>query len=259
MEETKKSSKGLIILIIGLIICVIGLGGYIVYDKVLNKNKQTTSTNNNNTSSTIKKEENINLDNSDKNSILETYISENIDLESSYEVLNNEEYKALVKKYEDNANNIIDNENEVAINNTISTEINWKEVSKYVDNNSLISRMTENSSLKSVKYDDLLKTKKQLYGENSILEKQNFSYGNCSEYIYIKKLNIYIENNEGCGLNTSEEPIIKKIIKQNNILFVFVNTYNYTDFESPIYSQDVVMEFREQSSGYYLYKITKLN
>ena len=258
MEETKKSSKGLIMLIIVLIICVIGLGGYIVYDKVLNKNKQITSTNNNTTPST-KKEENINLDNSDKNRTLETYISQNIDLESSYEVLNNEEYETLVKKYEDNANNIIENENEVAINNTISTEINWKEVSKYVDNNSLISRMTENSKLKSVKYDDLLNTKKQLYGENSILEKQNFSYGNCSEYIYIEKLNIYIENNEGCGLNTSEEPIIKKIIKQNNILYVFVNTYNYTDFESPIYSQDVVMEFRKQSSGYYLYKLTKLN
>ena len=125
MEETKKSSKGLILLIIVLIVSVLGLGGYIVYDKVLNKNKQTTSTNNNNTSSTNKKEENTNLDNSDKNSILETYILENIDLESSYEVLNNEEYKALVKKYEDNANNIIENENEVAINNTISTEINF--------------------------------------------------------------------------------------------------------------------------------------
>ena len=53
MEETKKSSKGLIVLIIILIICVIGLGGYIVYDKVLNKNKQTV--NNSNTPTTIKK------------------------------------------------------------------------------------------------------------------------------------------------------------------------------------------------------------
>ena len=39
MEETKKSSKGLIVLIIILIICILGLGGYIVYDKVFNKNK----------------------------------------------------------------------------------------------------------------------------------------------------------------------------------------------------------------------------
>ena len=257
MEESKKSSKGLTILIIVLIVCVLGLGGYIVYDKVLSKNKEIE--NNNNTPSTTKKEENINLDNSDKNSILEKYILENINLESDYEVLNNEEYETLVKKYEDDANNIIENENEVAINNTISTEINWKEVSKYVDNKELTSKMTENSKLKSVKYDDLLKTKKQLYGENSILEKQNLDYGNCSDYIYIEKLNIYIANYEGCGLNTSEEPIIKKIIKQNNTLFVFVNTYNYTDFESPIYSQDIIMEFREQSSGYYLYKLTKLN
>ena len=257
MEETKKSSKGLIILIIGLIICVISLGGYIVYDKVLNKNKEIE--NNNNTPSTTKKEENINLDNSDKNNLLETYISENIDLESSYEVLNNEEYETLVKKYEDDANNILDNANEVAINNTNSTEINWKEVSKYIDNKELASKMTENSKLKSVKYDDLLKTKKQLYGDNSILEKQNLDYGNCGEYIYIEKLNIYIEHVEGCGLGTSEEPIIKKIIKQNNSIFIFLNTYNYTNISAGMYSQDIVMEFREQSSGYYLYKLTKLN
>lgn len=53
MEETKKSSKGLIILIIGLIVCVISLGGYIVYDKVLSKNKKTISANN--TSNTTQK------------------------------------------------------------------------------------------------------------------------------------------------------------------------------------------------------------
>lgn len=59
MKETKKSSKGLIVLIIILIICILSLGGYIVYDKVLNKNKQITSTNNNTTPS-AKKEANIN-------------------------------------------------------------------------------------------------------------------------------------------------------------------------------------------------------
>ena len=36
MEETKKNSKGLIVLVIILIICILGLSGYIVYDKMLN-------------------------------------------------------------------------------------------------------------------------------------------------------------------------------------------------------------------------------
>lgn len=80
MEETKKSSKGLIILIIILIICVIGLGGYIVYDKVLSKNKQITSTNNNTSSTTV---ENIKTINKQK------YTIENNEIEINFVRKNN--------------------------------------------------------------------------------------------------------------------------------------------------------------------------
>ena len=40
--ENNKNSKGLIVLVIVLIICVLGLGGYIVYDKLHTKPTQTT-------------------------------------------------------------------------------------------------------------------------------------------------------------------------------------------------------------------------
>lgn len=59
MEETKKSSKGLIILIIILIICVLGLGGYIVYDKVFDNNKQLSNINSSSQSSTTEKTQNL--------------------------------------------------------------------------------------------------------------------------------------------------------------------------------------------------------
>lgn len=62
MEETKKNSKGLIILVIILIICVLGLGGYIVYDKLSTKSTPTTD---NTKSSTTKL-----LDNNNINEIL---------------------------------------------------------------------------------------------------------------------------------------------------------------------------------------------
>lgn len=52
--ETNKKSKGLIVLAIVLIICVLGLGGYIVYDKLSTKPTQTTD---NTKSSTIKPNE----------------------------------------------------------------------------------------------------------------------------------------------------------------------------------------------------------
>ena len=62
MEETKKNSKGIIVLVIILIICILGLGGYIVYDKLSTKPTPTT---NNTKSSTTKL-----LDNNNINEIL---------------------------------------------------------------------------------------------------------------------------------------------------------------------------------------------
>lgn len=59
MEETKKSSKGIIVLVIILIVCILVIGGYIVYDKMLNKQTQTTD---NTKSSTTKS-----INNDDKN------------------------------------------------------------------------------------------------------------------------------------------------------------------------------------------------
>ena len=43
--ENKKNSKGLIVLVIILVLCVLGLAGYIVYDKMLSKNKKTINAN----------------------------------------------------------------------------------------------------------------------------------------------------------------------------------------------------------------------
>ena len=62
MEETKKSSKGLIVLVIILIICILGLGGYIVYDKMLNKQTQTTNNTKSSTTKLINNESEHNIE-----------------------------------------------------------------------------------------------------------------------------------------------------------------------------------------------------
>ncbi len=56
MEETKNNSKGLIVLVTILIICILGLSGYIVYDKMLNKPTQTTDNTKSSTTKPINKE-----------------------------------------------------------------------------------------------------------------------------------------------------------------------------------------------------------
>lgn len=56
MEETKKNSKGLIVLVIILIICILGLGGYIVYDKLSTKPTPTTDNTKSSTTKPINNE-----------------------------------------------------------------------------------------------------------------------------------------------------------------------------------------------------------
>lgn len=54
--ENNKNSKGLIVLVIILIICILGLGGYIVYDKILNKPTPTTDNTKSSTTKPINNE-----------------------------------------------------------------------------------------------------------------------------------------------------------------------------------------------------------
>ena len=59
------------------------------------------------------------------------------------------------------------------------------------------------------------------------------------------------------NLKKIENYINRDIMKYE--LYIFVNNYNYSDFESPIYTKEFVMIFKKQSSGYYLYDIVSLN
>lgn len=105
MKENKKSSKGLIILIIILIICVLGLGGYIVYDKMLDN----SNINNEKINQTEKKQNNnyelyaSNL----KQNISEKYDSNNLNyqyvlseiIKDGYEVYLTKENELYIKYY----------------------------------------------------------------------------------------------------------------------------------------------------------------
>ena len=48
MEEEKKNNKGLYVIIAVLCLLVLGLGGYIIYDKSLSNIQKDTNTNNKN-------------------------------------------------------------------------------------------------------------------------------------------------------------------------------------------------------------------
>ena len=80
MEENKKKNSGLIVLVILLILCVIGLAGYIVYDKVF----ENTKVINNTTTTTITTTTDNKKINEDTEYLLNNFINLHIGFCSSY-------------------------------------------------------------------------------------------------------------------------------------------------------------------------------
>lgn len=118
MEENKKNTRGLIVLVIILFICVIGLGGYIVYDKLLNKSSQS-------------------IDNSKSTKTPEINEKNNFDKIVSYDItLNNKPHKIYYKyKIEKTDNSDYENINQAKENGDyIYNELH---VEIYLDNQKL--------------------------------------------------------------------------------------------------------------------------
>jgi len=106
----EKKNIGLIILVIVLSIAVLGLGGFVVYDKILNYDSKNNSNdtnkvepNNNveNNETNLKNENNQNEINStvENNNIFENKIAD----EFTYDIVTKEIHKSLVGKYVDEA------------------------------------------------------------------------------------------------------------------------------------------------------------
>ncbi len=175
MEETKKSSKGLIILIIVLIICVLGLGGYIVYDKVLNK----ATANNTNTSTTTKKIENTIPNESNKNNYINNNTTEDIVKNFNKrieEVKTGKEDKTLLC-------NLKNENNQIDVDCTKITDFNIKKIDK-VDS-------LENGDVYEIQFevkcssDNICFYNEQLETENNLLKIKTY---------YLIKDNVIVES-----------------------------------------------------------------
>lgn len=174
MEENKKSSKGIIIPIIILIICVIGLGGYIVYDKVLSKNKKTIGANN--TSTTTQKISDTDKNNKNK---LTKYGYKEIDIN------NNEKLFPKIEKDIIKLETNIENLKKYYINEEYETfeYDNGKIV--YSFNNNKANIYQEIDDVKEIKY-DFIDCKGSLYifvitNNDEIWYKSNMNYSSDEE------------------------------------------------------------------------------
>lgn len=100
MEETK-NNKGLVWLIVILIVLVLGLVGYIVFDKVLAKEK---TLNKNETTTTTSK---VTLENEEeKDKVISIEINKNEEIDTSHYYYDNDSNQSLVYKIKSNNNEV---------------------------------------------------------------------------------------------------------------------------------------------------------
>lgn len=183
--ETKENNKGLIVLIFILALLFFGLGGYIVYDKVLNKSENTSNNNNSN------KEYFLNSNNSNQEYIFKhSETSKNLGLIK----LENKEYEVSYVAREISYDGDI-----LKIGNK---EISWTgggEIGIYILPNTLLIRITNNCEETTIELLD--------FDLNTKYEKDNY-YNIDNEFInwqhgYIK-LYQFIKYAEGACIDLAE-------------------------------------------------------
>lgn len=94
-----RKNKGLIVLVIILTILVLGLGGYIVYDKVLSKNNDTNINNNDNDINNNNTDINNNVSNNNDNNSNNDNILDNDENGNKSEIITKDELFSLLEGY----------------------------------------------------------------------------------------------------------------------------------------------------------------
>lgn len=168
--KNNKNSKGLIVLVIILIICILGLGGYIVYDKMLNKPTPTTDNTKSSTTNSTKKNQNNYINNNTTEDIKKNF---NKRIE---EVKTGKEDKTILC-------NLKNENNQINVDCTKITDFNIKKIDK-VDS-------LENGDVYEIQFevkcssDNICFYNEQLEKENNLLKIKTY---------YLIKDNVIVES-----------------------------------------------------------------
>lgn len=265
-----KSYRSLIWSVGILAIFVLGLSGYIVYEKILIKEQSIKNSNEsieceNNNESSISSNSDINYS---------TVTADDFILENCYKKIEGDYWKDLICNEfdKDEASDIMNNyrmsagfyildladdyKNEAALQNLTGTKVLCQD---YFDINSDITNCYKNEKIGAYKYSELLKKKKELFGINSILEKSDFYYGGCSSYKYISEIDSFVYGGDPkCGLSSVIEEGIINAYETDEALFIFTYVFlSVEEFGNPILRQNVYT-FKAENNNYILNSITAL-
>ena len=258
--ETKenKENKKLIILIGILFAIIIGLLIALIFitsnlKKQTNSNPTPTkSTTTTTTPTNINPSSNPNQD--DESSSAEAYF---LNLCSSY---NCKEYdmtkaKELISKYRSN-NDVISDENNVVADKAKGTMV---ECNKVFPENIIGVDCPEDNKVKSIKYEDFISKKKELYGPSATMSKEDFEYGACGIYQYVKETDSFVlSGSQACGKGSLISTGLLEAYELNNKLYIY--GYDYISGVGDIvpFLSEKIYIFNKANGKFYLEKIERI-
>ena len=260
MEIKENKEKKKLIILIGVLFAIIiglliGLIFIINNSKKLNKTNQSSSTiNNEATTITTTTKPSTNSNETIKSPTAEAYFL-NLCASSNCEEYNLTKAKELISKYRIE-NDLIYDENTMVAKKAKGTLVECNKV--FSENNREVN-CPENNKVKSIKYEDFILKKKELYGPNATMPKEKFDYENCGIYQYVKETDSFVFSGyKGCGAPSLVSNDILQAYELNNKLYIYGFEY-ISDVGDIVQSlSEKIYIFNKINGNFYLEKFERI-
>ena len=117
----------------------------------------------------------------------------------------------------------------------------------------------EDDEIKIVSYYELLKKKKELFGEDSTLEKKGFFTYPIGSFSYFSNINSFVfKGYEPKGGSATKSINVVSTRETEEKLFVTISEFGYYDGYPDTYEDLYAYTFKKENNNYYLEEITRL-
>lgn len=153
-------------------------------------------------------------------------------------------------------NDLIYDENTMVAKKAKGTLVECNKV--FSENNREVN-CPEDNKVKSIKYEDFISKKKELYGPNATMPKEKFDYENCGIYQYVKETDSFVFSGyKGCGAPSLVSNNILQAYELNNKLYIYGFEY-ISDVGDIVPSlSEKIYIFNKINGNFYLEKFERI-
>lgn len=263
MKKLKENKQYIIVGLIIFIILIIGFFASDNQDLSVSK-KTTTKTTSTTKTTTTKRIEDIDENEEEILLTAEEYIWKKCEDLNQCVEFDEQKAEKILFKYILSNGNLMTNINEDIKNEVVVETIKGKigvcqDYFPELYNHEEDIYCGENDKVEIIEYDTLLKKKKELFGEDSKLDKNTFSYGNCGHFKYIENIDSFVFSGyQGCGTSYSLNHGV--IVSFENVNELYIVAYDAVAAEGDLITGVIKIgyTFKIQDGNYYLIDVTEL-